>query len=405
MSSISAIAFTDQSANGILSWFTEAFATRARMFGISVSLIDLLDKDFAGKLNKLLGEGRPSFCFSFQGFGMGLKVESGNLWEKLNIPFFSVMGDAPFHSPQLHANKGRSFYHLYVCEDFQKVYRDAMRGHNFSMVTNYFYPSNPFADDISWRERDLELVYVKTGVDPTKIRAEWSEFPKVLREVIEDAASVALTVQEKSIGQIVADSFAARNIFFGERMVLYLRSCSTVDFYVRAVRAERMLHQVMRHGGHIFGAWPHVDSTNTRAKFYGSISATELDHLYARSRILVNIAPSTLNYVHERILAAFMGKSFMISDGSAFVNKKLQSYQSFLSIPNNSSDLPDAFDARISEIRGMSVSSAYDLVQILENSRRLAENQFGIDRFVHEIVDLAFLHTIEEKSTFWKYSS
>lgn len=403
MRSVSAIVFTGQSANGILSWFTEAFATRAKMLGIPVSLINLGDKDFPGKINKVLGEGRPGFCFSFQGFGMGLGVESGNLWDQLNIPFFSVMGDAPFHSPQLHASIGRSLYHLYVCEDFQEVYRNAMKGRNFSMVTDYFYPSNPFADDISWRERDLELVYVKTGVDPGKIRAQWSEFSKLLREILEDAASAALTIQEKSIGQIVADSFAVRNIYLGERITLYLRVCSAVDFYVRAVRAERMLRQVMRHSGHIFGAWPHVDSTNTRAKFHGSIPASELDRVYARSRILVNIAPSTVNYVHERILAAFMGKSFIISDGSAFVNKKLQAFKTFLSIPNNSSDLGDAFDARISEIRGMSVSARHDLAQMLEDSRRLAENEFGIDRFINEILDLALLHTIEEKSEFWKH--
>lgn len=400
---ISAIAFTGQSANGILSWLTDAFVARAKMQGISVTVIDLLRQDFAQKLNTSLGQGRPSFCFSFQGFGMGLSVESGNIWNALKIPFFSVMGDAPFHSPGLHGNIGRTLCHLYACEDFQEVYRNVMKGRNFSMVTNSFYPSNPFADRLTWRERDLEIVYVKTGVDPGVIRATWAEYPKIMRDAIEDAAATALVHQEKSIGQIVADRFSACGVYFGERLALYLRSCSTVDFYVRAVRAERMLHEVMRHGGHIFGDWPHVDKTNTRAKFHGSIPAAELDQLYARSRILVNISPCTLNFVHERILAAFMGKAFMISDGSAFVNKTLEAYQTFMPIPINSSDLPDSFDARISEIRRMSVSSDYDLVKTLENSRRLAEEEFGVDRFIEEIVDLVVLHTIEEKSSFWKY--
>jgi len=101
MAKIRAIALIGQSADSILSRLTDILAKRAELFGISVTVIDLLQEDSKTKLITCLESGRPSFCFSFQGIGMGLRVEAGNLWTSLNIPFISLMGDAPFYAPSL----------------------------------------------------------------------------------------------------------------------------------------------------------------------------------------------------------------------------------------------------------------------------------------------------------------
>ncbi|MCE2761204.1 MAG: hypothetical protein LW713_09255 [Acetobacteraceae bacterium] len=164
-----------------MSRLTDILAKRAELFGISVTVIDLLQEDSKTKLITCLESGRPSFCFSFQGIGMGLRVEAGNLWTSLNIPFISLMGDAPFYAPYLHAAEGPTLFHVYASEDFRQFYCDIMGGKNFSSVFGGFYPPNPLADETPWHDRDLEIVYVKTGVDSESLRAKWTEFPNKLR--------------------------------------------------------------------------------------------------------------------------------------------------------------------------------------------------------------------------------
>lgn len=403
MSNVSAIALVGQNANGILSWLTEVFANRSKLYGISVTVIDLVDEGWPAKLNACLAAGQPSFCFSFQGFGMGLKVEAGNIWNKLNVPFISLMGDAPFHSPALHAQAGSGLFHLYTCEDFQMVYRDIMKGRNFSAVFGGFYPPNPLADQTPWHDRDLEIVYVKTGVDSEAIRAKWTTLPNKIREVIEDASAVTLAGQKKTVAQIVLDAFAARTMHFGENKTLLLKVCSDVDFYVRAVRAERMLREAMRHGGHIFGNWPHIEKANTRARFHGPLPANQLDQLYARSRILLNISPSTMNFAHERIVSALMAKAFSISDGTPFLDQALAFYPNFKSVLIDSAELPDQMDAQISDIRKMGASRDVDFLAMLDQSKRRAEDEFGVDRFIGEILGIASMFQLERNSSFWAF--
>lgn len=400
MTILSAIAFVGENANGILAWWTQCIADRMARFGISVETIDLLQEGWPAKLDSRLKQGRPDFCFSFQGIGMGFSIDSGNLWSSLNVPFISSMGDAPYYSPSLHRASGASLFHLYACEDFYNFYCEYLRGKNFSTVLPCGYPSNPHADDIAWQERDLELVFVKSGVNPEAIRAPWAELPKLMREVLEEASASALAGQTATIGQIVANAYRARQIHFGERLALFLRSCQHVDSYVRAVRADRMARQVMRHGGHVFGDWPHLDKANTRAVFHGALPAKELNKLYARSRTLVNTAPCTMTGIHERILAAFQAKAFMLADGSSFLDAVLDDYPSFRSVPIEAPEFADAFDAQISEIReiGKDTLATRDM---LENVQKKAEAAFGLDKFISAMLEFVLLNKTEAESTFY----
>ncbi|MGI9127682.1 MAG: hypothetical protein ACR2IG_05705 [Roseomonas sp.] len=401
MTSHYALAFVGQNANGILSWLTDTLAERAKLHDITLTKIDLVENNWPSKLNEALSKGQPLFCFGYQGFGMALEIDSGNLWNTLKVPFISLMGDAPFYSPKLHSIVGPSFFHVYASEDFQNVYHEFMNGQNFSAVYNGFYPSNPWANRISWQDRDLEIVYVKSGVDPEKLLRSWDIFPAKLRTAVEDAARSALRGQTKTIAQLVANACRNNNIHFGARKALFLRMCSEVDRYVRAVRAERMLREVMRHGGHVFGDWPHIEKANTRARFHGSVSAEKLYEVYGRSKILVNVSPCTLKYVHERIVAAFLTKCFSISDASPFMHEALAAYSNFKSVGIDSPELSDQMDLRINEIRYLATSSGAELSSMLEESKQRAEQEFGVDRFLNEILNLVAIYRLEQESSFW----
>lgn len=400
MTQFSAIAFVGQNANGILAWWTQCIADRMAMYGISVQIIDMLQEGGAAKLDARLKQGRPDFCFSFQGIGMSLSIEAGNLWSNLKVPFISSMGDAPYYSPALHRASGAGLFHLYTSQDFYDFYRRFFNGKNIAAVLPFGYPSNPHANDTEWRHRDLELVFVKTGIDPEALRAAWGGLPKMLRDVIEDASATAIAGQRATIGEIVANAYAARQIHFGERLALFLRSCQQVDAYVRAVRADRMARQVMRHGGHLFGDWPHLDKANSRAVFHGALPAKELNKLYARSRILVNTAPCTLTGIHERILAAFQAKAFMLADGSPFLDAALGDFPSFKAVPIEAPEFADAFDAGIAEIH--EAGKDPDAIRgMLNNVQQRAEAAFGLDQFIGGMLEFLLLHKTETASDFY----
>jgi hypothetical protein len=401
MTSYYALAFVGQNANGILSWLTDTLAERAKLLDITLTKIDLLENNWPTKLNEALSKGQPLFCFGYQGFGMGLELDSGNLWNKLKVPFISLMGDAPFYSPKLHSTVGPSFFHVYASEDFQNVYHEFMQGQNFSVVYKGFYPPNPYAEQILWQDRDLEIVYVKTGVDPRQLLRGWDIFPAKLRAAVEDAVTSALSGQTKTIAQLVAHTCRDHNIDFGARKELFLRMCSEVDKYVRAVRAERMLREVMRHGGHIFGDWPHIEKANTPARFHGTISAEKLYEVYGRSKILVNVSPCTLKYVHERIVAAFLAKCFSISDATPFMHEALAAYSNFKSVDIDSVELSLQMDLRISEARYSASNLGPELSSMLEESKQRAEEEFGVDRFLNEILNLVATYRLEQESSFW----
>jgi hypothetical protein len=404
MTSLSAIAFVGQNANGILAWWTQCIADRMARFGISVETIDLLQEGWPAKLDARLKQGRPDFCFSHQGIGMNLALESGNLWTSLKIPFIGIMGDAPYQAPNLHSASGPGKFFLYGVKEFADFYAHFMGGKNFATVLLPGYPSNPHASAIPWHKRDLELVFVKTGADPQAIRAGWANLPRLIRDVVEQASQTALAGQKDTIGQIVADAFAERQVHFGNRLALFMRSCWLVDSYVRAFRADRMARQVMRHGGHIFGKWPHLEQANSRAVFHGPIAAHELYKLYGRSRILANTAPCTLTGAHDRIVAAFLSKAFTLTDSSPARDESLGIYPSYKSAPIDDPAFPDAVDQRLSEIRQMA-KDPNGTQMMLNDVFAKAEERFGLDQFIAKMLELLLLNNFEADSSFYEFNA
>ena len=387
MADLSAIAFSSESNDGILAWWTKCIADRMMRHGISVETINLLHPDWSTDLSAHLRQRIPDFCFSFQGFGMRLSNGSQNLWTAMNIPFVSSMGDAPYWSPPLHSASGKTLAHLYTSQEFLEFYVESLKGKNFATFVPFGYPSNPHANNVAWHKRDLDLVFVKAGVDPNALRAAWAEVPAMLREMLEEASEIALAGQTESIGRIVANVFSERRFDLNENTNPFMYSCQKVDAYVRATRADRMARQIMRHGGHIFGDWPHLDGGKSRAVFHGKIPAGQLNKLYARSRILANTAPCTLTGMHERILAAFQAKAFILTDSSPFLEERLASYPSFKSVPIESAEFADILDARLLEIRRLGAEPAATQA-MLDDVRVRAETEFGLDQFISRMLEV-----------------
>src|SRR6185312_12806600 len=102
-----------------------------------------------------------------------------------------------------------------------------------------------------------------------------------------------------------------------------------VDFYVRAVRAERMVRALMQHNALIVGDWSHLDQSGARARFAPPVPASALDELYADSRIVANILPSVRYGEHERIMAGLLSGCAVISDSTPHLDRTLERFPVF----------------------------------------------------------------------------
>ena len=391
-----ALAFVGENANGILRWWTEKILSGFARRGLSSTLIDLRDPGWRAHLADRLVHGKPEFCFSFQGFGMDLKLNGVNYWSLNEIPFLSYLGDNPYHAPSLHAAEGSGLYLLYNCADFLETYQRCLNGRTYSTLLRYGFPKNPYADLVPWRQREHDIVFVKTGIDPAALRAEWNDMPRVVRGLLHDGAARVLSGADRTVADLCAEAFAERQVHWGERRELFLFVCSTVDRYARAVRAERMARALLARDALIIGDWRHLEQSNARCRFMPSIAAQDLDGLYARTKIQVNTSPTIRFGMHERIMAGLFAKAAVVSDTTPFLQRTLKDCPSFMGVDIDrasfAEELHGTLDACLAD------PATADKVQ---RSAAVAQELFSFDDFIQALLDYVDLERHRRALSGW----
>ena len=377
------LGFVGENANGILRWWTGRIFERFSARGLAHQLIDLREEGWQQQLNQCLAVRKPLFCFSFQGMGTSIMAEDQtNLWQRSNIPFVTALGDNPYHAPRLHSASGPGMCYLYCYDDFLQTYRDFCKGKSYASTLCIGHPENPYADREPWERREHDIVFVKTGVNPETLREQWKSAPGKIQGILQESADLVLSGSDETVATICAKVFAGKNIYWGDRLELFLSACSLVDFYARAVRAERMVRALMRHDALIVGDWSYLDKSGCRARFMDPIAAEGLDDLYAKSKILVNTLPTIRFGLHERILAGFFAKSAVLSDTTSFVQKKLEGYASFFGLEIDQPTFAEELDHTITSC--LADRTTPEKIQI---SEELAKKAFSLEGYVQEILE------------------
>lgn len=382
------LAFVGENANGILRWASLQVLAACQKLGLRHRLIDVLDPGWPQQLTACLASAKPAFCFSFQGIGTGIRTDDGApLWTRLDVPFITHNNDNPYHCARLHSVEGPTLYRLFGADDFLQTYTRFFKNRGFAGLQDCGYPGNPFTDRTPWKNRAHKLVFVKTGVDASALRQRWNDFPTRLRNILEDAADLALSGVDQTIGDLCEQAFRARNIDWGERVEFYFSVCSMVDFYVRARRAEKMVQALLRHDALIVGEWSHLDRSGARARFLNSLPADELNALYADSQVLINTLPCTRFGLHERILAGFFAKAVSISDTTPYLQNRLQAFPTFYGLNIDGAGFQEELDQAVNR----SLHDA-EIADKLYTSAARVEEQFSIAQLVQGVLECVALH-------------
>jgi hypothetical protein len=391
----SVVAFVGQNANGILEWWTAAILAELERAGFRTHLLDLKRPSVSGELAKIISTEKIAFGFSFQAMGALISAQGENLWQKLGIPFFAYLGDSPYHCPRLHWHQAPKTYLLYSCQDFLDTYTKYIKGPSVALLQPYGFPENPHALEIPWHKREIEIVYVKTAVNPAQFTVRWDLYPRPLRTIFYEASEMALAGSSETIADICAARCAAGGFDWGKRTELFCLLASDVDLYVRAIRAVKMVRLLMQLPARIYGdGWDFLDRSKSRASFHGNLPASALMQLYANAKILASTTPSVRHGMHERVMGGLLSRAAVLSDVNPYTSRHLSDYPAFLGADIDSPDFEEQAMAKL-RLPG-------DFDDGLEVSYRKAVANFSLDAFVKPLLDLRTFDAFELQASAYR---
>ena len=335
------IAFVGENRNGILDCQSRRFNGLLAGKGFSGHVLKISDPNLGTRLTELLEKG-VFFAWGYAGIGAQVTAGHHNLWDAMQVPFISVLADAPFILPTNHHVSSPWVVNGYIYQEWLSFQERHIRSTQVSGLLPMGVLPNPDRDAVPWSEREIRMAFVKTGADPATQRARWAGWPIRLRPVLHDCAEILATREAGPITPLVEECLCAHGLLLESGHPLLFGILHELDTYVRALRANTMARALLPLPVDIFGdGWTHLASEPGRARFHAPIPASELEGLYASTQILVNVTPNFGSGAHERVLRGFAAKACVVSDDNVHSRQHLRSLPSYRGVNWHQPDLAD----------------------------------------------------------------
>ena len=339
------IALVGENRNGILECQSRRFNALLEPMGLEGRMVQLGTAGAATELATLL-QGDIAFAWGYAGVGAQLALDGGNLWERVKVPFVSVLADAPFIMPINHHVRSSWVVNGYVYREWLELQRRHVRSAQISALLPMGVIPNEERHRVAWSERPLRMVFVKSGADPDRLRARWDRWPARLRPVLHDSAAELAALGTGPITDVVERGLAAHDVVLGHNQPLLFGLLHELDSYVRALRATTMVRALLPLPVEVIGdGWDHLVEEPGRARFHNAMAAHELDMLYAQTQILLNVTPNFGSGAHERVLRGFAARACVVSDDNDHARTHLHGLPSYHGVEWNAPDLPDRLAA------------------------------------------------------------
>ncbi|HYZ63856.1 MAG TPA: hypothetical protein VE650_15525 [Acetobacteraceae bacterium] len=190
------------------------------------------------------------------------------------------------------------------------------------------------------------MLFVKSGGDPARLRANWAHWPARLRPVLHECADMLAARSPGPIAPVVEACLAAHALVLDGCKPMLFGLLHELDTYIRALRATSMARALLPLPVDIVGdGWDHVRHESGRARFHPPIPASELDAAYAETQILVNVTPNFASGAHERVLRGFASRCCIASDNNDFAQSQLARLPTYFGLQWQEPDLADRLAA------------------------------------------------------------
>ena len=336
------VAIIGENANGILDVQSQRFLALLPA-GLTGHVLRLADPEFPTRLDALLRAG-IHFAWGYAGVGARLEVRGCNLWDAMEVPFISVLADAPYIMPANHHVRSAWVVNGYIYREWLDLQRAHFRAPQVSALLSQGVIPNPDARAVPWSRRTRRMVFVKGGADPAGQRARWAGWPGSLRGVLHDAADALAGQGTGPILPTVQACLAAHGLALDGRKQLLFGLLHELDTYIRSRRANAVARALVPLGADIIGdGWGHLPPG--RARVLPAMDASGLDALYADTQILVNVTPNFGSGAHERVLRGFAARACVASDDNGHTRAHLQTLPSYHGFDWHAPDLADRLAA------------------------------------------------------------
>lgn len=328
--------------------FIEAFSQSLVQTGCACHVADIRQPDAIGDIRRLAAQGGLDGVITFNNIGYNLALsdsEESNIWEEMQIPYFNILMDHPFHYdyPLAHAPSTSVVF----CTDRNHV--DYLRRFYPHLKQVDFMPHAGMEADLSeyakagtcrlsfkdrafhpaMEERPLDALYagglsryVAEGLVPDlgAIR-EFDAFQlsrAVLSELMrhpEKTTESAIEEYLLSIGKQYSDKELHR----------WITELRFLDAYAVSFYREQAVRLFVENGikTTVFGGgWDQCEWTENENFVYGGkILAPQVLELMNHSKITLNTMTWYKNGIHDRVINGMLAKSVVVSDDSLYLNE------------------------------------------------------------------------------------
>ncbi len=381
------VAIVGENANGILECQSHRFLDLLRPLDLEGRVLRIGDPNFLPALNQSFQDG-TAFAWAYAGVGSRLTLGGRNLWEAAGIPFISVLADAPFIMPPNHHVRSTFVVNGYVYREWLELQERHFRSQQISALLPMGVISNQFRNDTKWAARPTRMLFVKTGQDPAKQRANWYAWPARLRAVLDACAEMLATSDPGPIVPVVQECLRSQSLVLDGCKPILFGLLHELDTYIRALRATAVARALLPLPVDIVGSgWEHVQSMEGRARFHPAIPASELDARYAQTQILVNTTPNFASGAHERVLRGFAARCAVLSDNNVFAQSHLQHLRSYFGFQWHAPGLTDLFASVFHEARCSDAD--------LDQAETFVAKNYDPQRFLERMIELSQLPRLQ----------
>lgn len=318
--------------------FIDQLGIAFRSRGATVHEVDMTLKDWPVQLAAAFEE-PLAFVFSFNAVGMDVATEDGPIYDRMRTLFVTSLMDHPvYHTERLSAPVQRA---LVLCVD--RTHARFLHRLAKSSRSTGFLPHGGMQAAGSGEtgpDRDLDVVFSGTYVDPDSIRARWMELPDPLRRVLEDASTLALADPTLPIVDAIERALHHHQLWLEHSPASgAVRLTQAVDTFIRARRRQVSLAGLAEGGVHLdlFGDnWETAPfSRGSSVRVHPSVDYSAMLQVMQRAKVVLNILPGFPDGSHDRVFCGMLNGAVVATDTNPYLSEFLRDGENSILVPTH----------------------------------------------------------------------
>ncbi|MDD2703893.1 MAG: hypothetical protein PHU07_00955 [Acidocella sp.] len=374
------------------------YAASWRAAGLDLVELNLSDKGWPDQFGQLLQTRRIRFVFCTSGIGAAIEVDGQNLWEKLNLPLFSLLLDHPAYFAAHHRTQPANVVLGYMFQDHAQYQADEVRAGNLVTSLHYGIPDLPVRKADAGRPR---IVFAKTGNCPDVLAASWRAAPKleaILRDALDELALT--TCGNAHAGQfhpLLVRVAAAHNVFLQPFSQLSRFLVAQLDDYLRRRKSTAIARALLPFEVDVFGrAWEHIDTGGARARFHGPVDYATVEGQFPGATASLTMNPNIDLSAHDRFFTALGAGIMPLSDRNAYTEANFPEL-----LPYCFDFMPGSIESAIEHV----LADPDATRELARATRARARGPHGVETAAADIVQTmqaaAFAGTVRDEQKFF----